>query len=232
MTTPVDERHEPQYTTHNGPSQPINLPHERSSDDGTVVGEEPLRHRSPGRHRSVSHLTIPVDDGGMDGLRGLGSPNSQTREEAHRFDDDLQMLHVEQQVSSADDRVSGEVGRAKSMHRSRSRREEPVDDFDVATNPLHEKAAIYKPPEHPNSNLGKIFKRIHGSSFIVRYVTYITPLVLILLIPLLLGALLFKNASVGGVELVWFSIWLEIVWLTLWASRVSLSVSVLALTAN
>lgn len=42
---------------------------------------------------------------------------------------------------------------------------------------------------------------------------------LILLIPLLLGALLFTNATVGGVELVWFMIWLEIVWLTLWAGR-------------
>jgi hypothetical protein len=226
MTTPVDERPEPQYHVQDGPSHPNILHQERSSDDGTFVGEEPLRHRSPGRHRSVSHLTIPVDDAGMDGLRGMGSPNSQTREEAHRFDDDLQMLHVEQQVSSAEDRVSGDVGRSKSMHRSRSRREEPVDDFDVATNPLHEKAALYKPPEHPNTNLGKIFKKLHGSSFIIRYVTYITPLVLILLIPLLLGALLFKNASVGGVKLVWFSIWLEIVWLTLWAGRVIVPIRV------
>jgi hypothetical protein len=224
MTTPIDERHEPQYSAHNGPPQLPHLQPARSSDDdGTVVGEGSFRNRSPGRHRSVSHLTIPVDDQGMDGLRGMGSPNSQTREAAHRLDDDLQMLHVEQQVSNAEEAASGDLRPSKSMHRSRSRRDEPVDDFDVATNPLHEKAALYKPPEHPNTNLGKIFKKIHGSSFIIRYVTYITPVVLILLIPLLLGALLFKNASVGGVKLVWFSIWLEIVWLTLWAGRVSIT---------
>jgi hypothetical protein len=96
-----------------------------------------------------------------------------------------------------------------------------VDEFDAATNPLHEKTQIYKPPEKPNSNLGKIFKRIHESSVIIRWMFYITPVTAILLIPLLLGALKFKNASVGGVKLIWFSIWLEIVWLTLWAGRVS-----------
>ena len=47
------------------------------------------------------------------------------------------------------------------------------------------------------------------------------PLVIVLLIPLLVGALAYPNASVGGVRLVWFSVWLEIVWLTLWAGRVS-----------
>ncbi|KAM3418217.1 hypothetical protein BST61_g4220 [Cercospora zeina] len=45
------------------------------------------------------------------------------------------------------------------------------------------------------------------------------PITLILLIPLLLGALVFKRATVGGVYLMWFMIWLEIVWLTLWAGR-------------
>ena len=49
---------------------------------------------------------------------------------------------------------------------------------------------------------------------------YITPPVLILLIPLLLGVFVFKTATVGGVRLQWFMIWLEIVWLTLWAGRI------------
>jgi hypothetical protein len=56
---------------------------------------------------------------------------------------------------------------------------------------------------------------------LVRYFVYITPLVLVILLPLLLGALLFKNATVGDVYLMWFCIWLEIAWLTLWAGRVS-----------
>ena len=47
-----------------------------------------------------------------------------------------------------------------------------------------------------------------------------TPLALILLIPLLIGVFLFEERKVGGVTMYWFMIWLEIVWLTLWASRI------------
>lgn len=47
------------------------------------------------------------------------------------------------------------------------------------------------------------------------------PVALILLIPLLLGALLFKDATVGGVDLMWFMVWLEVVWLSLWGGRVN-----------
>ena len=49
---------------------------------------------------------------------------------------------------------------------------------------------------------------------------YIVPLVVIILIPLLIGGLLFKRATVGGVRLLWFCVWLEIVWLTLWGGRI------------
>lgn len=63
--------------------------------------------------------------------------------------------------------------------------------------------------------------KVHESSIIIRYFTYIIPLVLILLIPLLLGGLVFKDANVGGVYLMWFMVWLEVVWLSLWAGRVS-----------
>lgn len=150
---------------------------------------------------------------------------SQAREVEYRLDDDLAMLQAERVVSSAQYlQVNGDpaVARSLSMQKSRSKRsgDHTVDEFDVNTTAVHEKTALYKPPEHPANNFAKFFKRIHESSFLVRYVLYISPLVLIFLIPLLLGALLFKNANVGGVELAWFCIWLEIVWLTLWAGRV------------
>ncbi|KAF2088305.1 hypothetical protein K490DRAFT_17091, partial [Saccharata proteae CBS 121410] len=142
---------------------------------------------------------------------------SHSREQAHRLDDDLQMLQIEREVSRQEDEK--EHSTTRSMHRSRSRREEPIDEFDVATNPLHEQAAVYRPPEHPTTNFAKFCIKIHNSSWLVRYATYIAPVVLIFLIPLLVGALAFPSSNVGGVKLVWFSIWLEIVWLTLWAGR-------------
>jgi hypothetical protein len=220
MTTPADEKSEfirPAYPP--GPSA------EKYSeeDEGTIVEDGSFQGHSRGRDRANSHLTLQISNqlGAGGSMRDMASP-SQSREQAHRLDDDLQMLQVEQAVSNLAAEQENDLGKTKSnIHRSRSRREEPIDDFDVATAPLHEKTAVYKPPEHPNTNVGKFFKKIHNSSWLVRYITYITPLVLVFLIPLLLGALVFKNASVGGVKLIWFSIWLEIVWLTLWAGRVS-----------
>ena len=145
---------------------------------------------------------------------------SARREQATRLEDDLMLLQAERVASRSTQGPEADGERA-SLSRSRSRRTDQVDEFDEATNPLHEKAAVYKPPESPNTKLSAFIKKLHQSSFIVRYFTYIAPLVLILLVPLLVGALKYPNASVGGVKLLWFSIWLEIVWLTLWAGRVS-----------
>lgn len=145
---------------------------------------------------------------------------SQTREQASRLNDDLTVLQIEQGLS-AQDTLERNQSITRSMTRQRSRREDLVDDFDAATNPLHEQAAKYKPPENPTTSFSKFFKKVHNSSWLVRYFTYITPMVLVILVPLLVGALAFEDANVGGVELVWFSIWLMIVWLTLWLGRVS-----------
>ena len=166
-----------------------------------------------------SHLQ--VDTTFQDFDKTSRSPSA-AREQALRLEDDLAVLEAERVASRSThgtekDARSGDV---HSLTRSRSRRAEDVDEFDEATNPLHEKAAVYNPPENPSTGVSKFIKRVHESSFIVRYFTYIVPLVLILLIPLLVGALAYPDASVGGVELLWFSVWLEIVWLTLWAGRV------------
>lgn len=153
-------------------------------------------------------------------MMAMRSPSA-AREQSLRLEDDLALLEAER-VASASTRDEGgtDEGNKSTLSRTRSRRSENVDEFDEATNPLHEKAAVYNPPEDPNTKLSVFIKRLHDSSFIVRYFTYIVPVVLLLLVPLLVGALAFPNANVGGVELLWFSVWLEIVWLTLWAGRI------------
>jgi len=215
------DRPEPTYEMHSSTHIPPSAAHQqRSSDDDTFVGEDLSPQRSNPAHpstraRASSHLT--VDTVHLGPARSLHSP-SQTREQASRLDDDLAMLQIERQVSNQEELERGQ-STSRSMRRQRSRRDDPVDDFDQATNPLHERTALYKPPENPSTKASRFIKKVHNSSWLVRYFTYITPLVLIILIPLLLGALKFKNASVGGVRLVWFCIWLEIIWLTLWAGR-------------
>lgn len=80
--------------------------------------------------------------------------------------------------------------------------------------------ASWSPPEKPTTKFAQLVVRIHQSSKLVRYFTYIVPVAVILLIPLLLGALVFPDASVGGVEMLWFCVWLMIAWLSLWGGRV------------
>ncbi|KAI8939977.1 hypothetical protein NX059_003701 [Plenodomus lindquistii] len=225
MTSPVHERPEPTYNMDSNQPPPNNR--QRSSDeDGTVVGE-PLsqQHSNTQDHtpveptnrlpRSGTHLTVETAHDTH--YKNAPSP-SQTREQASRLDDDLRLLAIERQLENEQSSERNQ-SLGHSMSRVRSRRENLVDDFDAATNPIHEQAAKYTAPENPSTSFSKFFKKIHGSSWLVRYFTYITPLVILILIPLLLGALLFEDANVGGVKLSWFSIWLMIVWLTLWAGR-------------
>lgn len=181
-----------------------------SSDEGTFVHEGSSDSANNKLKVDTSHQGIDAES------ESMRTPSAR-REQATRLEDDLLLLQAERVVSRSTQ--GPEDGDNASLSRSRSRRTERVDEFDEATNPLYEKAAAYTPPEKPNTKLAVFVKRIHQSSFIIRYFTYIAPLVIILLIPLLVGALAYPKASVGGVELMWFAIWLEIVWLTLWAGR-------------
>lgn len=208
MSSPVEERKtytEPKDKRKESDFSP-------TSDDGTYV-TEPDTDRDAGRLK-VDTTRYDHDDDEHPPLR---TPSAR-REEATRLEDDLMLLQAERLTSQSTGAPDDEHDH-NSIKRSRSRRSEAVDEFDEATNPLHEKTAIYKLPEKPNTQVAVFVKKLHQSSFLVRYLSYISPVVLLLLIPLLVGALRYPNASVGGVELMWFSIWLEIVWLTLWAGR-------------
>jgi len=201
MSTPVDEVPKLRFDPHG-------VGHLESSDDDNTYTPEGLH----------LHTSNDTQD---DSIR-RPSP-SQTRAQEYRLDDEMALLHAERVVSQAHgQQAAANMNNVASMSRSKSRRADDPDEFDVNTNPIHEKNALYRPPEHPTTKIAAVFKKIHESSFLVRYFTYIIPVVVILLIPLLLGALLFKSATVGGVYLLWFSVWLETIWLTLWLGRVSI----------
>ncbi|CEL04533.1 Putative Mechanosensitive ion channel family [Aspergillus calidoustus] len=211
MSTPVKEIPAPTYPEREERGRSTDS--SRTSDEGTYVHDG-------SRYNHGDHLRVDTtyDDGDM---RPSRSPSAR-REQAKRLEDDLAVLEAER-VASRSTHEGDKDARsdAHSLTRSRSRRAEEIDEFDEATNPLHEKAAVYNPPENPSTGVSKFIKRVHESSIFIRYFTYIVPLVLLLLIPLLVGALAYPDASVGGVELLWFSVWLEIVWLTLWAGRIA-----------
>lgn len=197
--------------------------HPSFADQGREQAQDPRRLRV--------QTSMPGTFAGS--INSMKSP-SQNREEMHRLEDDLRMFQVEQQISEAaaaaeEKRSKGETDTLErtttnaSFHRERSNviNNRDIDEFDEATNPIHETAKAYRPPAHPTTALARFIKMMHKKSFLIRYLTYITPVVLIILVPLLVGALLpaGQNLNVGGVSMLWFCIWLEIVWLTLWAGR-------------
>lgn len=222
MSTPIYEKEQYSFPAFE-PNQSASGPNDRrsSDEDGTLQGEPP--------DDAVDNTHLRVTTSYATGYEHLDRPHRDTspmspsaqREQSRRLEDDLEMLRAERVVSNAEKSNEESLGRSRSMGRSRSRTNaEPIDDFDVGTTPIHEKTKIYQPPANPTTKIAKFFKKIHNSSFLVRYFCYITPLVVLLLIPLLFGLLLFEQANVGGVRLFWFGIWLEIVWLTLWAARI------------
>lgn len=207
MSTPVEEIRQPQLAP---PQYPAgnNGRSSGSDDEGTLSNEYDRPERST------------TNDTNAQQFLGGKTSQSQSREQEQRLEDDLQMLQAERKVSrSQSQQASSALNRSMSINRSRSR-PEPVDQFDVNTNPIHEKASTFRPPEHPNGSFSRVFKRIHDSNWLIRYFMYIVPLVLVILIPLLIGGLVFKRATVGGVRLLWFCVWLEVVWLTLWGARI------------
>lgn len=102
------------------------------------------------------------------------------------------------------------------------------DSFDQkADHPAHLPASqrIAKPIKAPLTKLGKLFKWVHNFSMLTRWFLYITPIALILLVPVLIGALHRPSSggflTVAGVSLQWFAIWWEIIWLSLWAAKLA-----------
>ncbi|KAL8992997.1 MAG: hypothetical protein Q9188_007447 [Gyalolechia gomerana] len=69
------------------------------------------------------------------------------------------------------------------------------------------------------TQMGRIYDRILKFSVVTRYFVYVLPLALVIAIPIIIGATAKKNATLGGVRIVWFFSWLEIVWLSLWVSK-------------
>ena len=203
MSTPVYEKSQAEGAPSDG-----KVP---ASSESTFVNDGNDNNNNPER----IDTSVPPDPD------AYHSPLSEAREKATRLNDDLALLEAVREVSR---KSGGETGSSHHDTRSSfsrvSRRR--VDEFDEVTNPLHERAAMFNLPENPHTELARLIKKLHNSSIIVRYLCYITPLVVLLLIPLLVGALKFKHANVGGVRLLYFSIWLEIFWLTLWAGRVCL----------
>ncbi|KAI1495952.1 Mechanosensitive ion channel-domain-containing protein [Biscogniauxia marginata] len=146
---------------------------------------------------------------------------TESRDQAYRLVDDLTLLQAERAVSNE------ENGNGAPLHKSHTgirSNEAKSDVFNQAAPTV----TIGLPPEPP-SKLNKGFVLIKKLPRMVRYFFYSLPVTAILLIPVLLGRYLPDDqkpviGGPGGVDLLWFGIWLEVVWLSLWAARIVTSI--------
>ncbi|KAB5575706.1 Mechanosensitive ion channel-domain-containing protein [Coniochaeta sp. 2T2.1] len=179
----------------------------------SVCVQEPSHTATPARldtqNEKVDYTHLAPDQATL-------SPMADDRETAHRLVDDLELLRIERLVSQKENqshlsRRSGSRTRARTMR-------EPEDTFN--TTGVH--PTIHA--AHKSTVLTRLWTRINRFPRVFRYIAYLTPVSLLLLIPILLDiyAYDYQSKPVGGangVQLLWFGIWLQVVWLTLWAAR-------------
>lgn len=70
------------------------------------------------------------------------------------------------------------------------------------------------------NRMGRIYTKILNFSIVTRYMIYVAPLALILAIPIILYATVYRNKDIGGSDGKLFFIWIEIVWLSLWGCKI------------
>lgn len=132
-----------------------------------------------------------------------------------QLNDDLELLRAEQLISNQDH----DLEHSRSRSHNRSHHPEPEDAFnhidshDGPERKRNKDAALYK--------LWVFLKKFPR---FIRYIAYMLPVALLLLLPILTGAFAVDKrrhavGGNGGVDLMWFGIWLEIVWCSLWVTR-------------
>ncbi|KAI0471687.1 hypothetical protein GGR56DRAFT_85089 [Xylariaceae sp. FL0804] len=165
------------------------------------------------------HLALPTEADRYNTDPMNMSP-AESRDHANRLVDDLTLLKAERAISNEED---ADLQREYSRVRTRDSGKE-----DIFNQPAPETAIIGPPPEPP-SKVNLLFNLIRKLPRMVRYFLYSLPVTAVLLAPIFLGIYLPRDqqpiiGGPGGVQLLWFGIWLEIIWLSLWASRIVTSI--------
>ncbi|KAJ4388690.1 hypothetical protein N0V93_006149 [Gnomoniopsis smithogilvyi] len=147
---------------------------------------------------------------------------SESQENASRLMDDLELLRAER-LASREEKEEASRPRSRSLHPHRHRPEAPPEDaFDTLT--AQPQIPQTKPQVAPNV-FAKLFKSLRRFPRAIRYFVYAIPVAVVLLTPILLDVYALTDSDnpvggPGGLQLLWFGIWLEILWCSLWASRI------------
>lgn len=174
-------------------------------------------HDNPEKYRGGSQNPDAPHESDRHDLDSHYLTPTQSRGQATRLGDDLTLLQAERAVSNE------ESSARRSHSRARTNENEKEDVF----NQTVQGPAMGQ--LEPQSSLRKIFKLVKNLPRFFRYFLNALPVTAILLIPIFLGIFLDPASQAviggpGGVQLLWFGIWLEVVWLSLWAARIVTSI--------
>lgn len=70
------------------------------------------------------------------------------------------------------------------------------------------------------TQLGRMYRSILNSSLLIRYLIYITPIAVLIAVPIIVSATVVRGATIGGVTVYWFFAWIEVIWLSLWVAKI------------
>ncbi|XRM48688.1 hypothetical protein ABZX51_011603 [Aspergillus tubingensis] len=81
--------------------------------------------------------------------------------------------------------------------------------------------SLEDPEDGTVTRMGRFYQAILNYSVLTRYFIYVAPLAILLAIPIIVGATVAQDATIGGVTLPWFWFWIEIVWISLWLCKLA-----------
>ena len=82
--------------------------------------------------------------------------------------------------------------------------------------------AAYDHQDDGLTKIGNFLWKIHSTSILTRYALYILPVAMILAIPLILAATLYRDSwNAGYVSLLGLFVWIEILWVSLWIAKLT-----------
>ncbi|KAF5393511.1 hypothetical protein D9757_000597 [Collybiopsis confluens] len=94
--------------------------------------------------------------------------------------------------------------------------EHSYEEFDSRN--ASESHLVYAEGDLPDNKMAKMYQYLLNVSVATRWFLFITPVLALLWIPGIVGLTSFPKATIWGVKLIWWSIWLSVVWGGWWIS--------------
>lgn len=75
------------------------------------------------------------------------------------------------------------------------------------------------PEDGTITRMGRFYQRVLNFSIVTRYLIYVLPLSVLIAVPIIVGQTAAPDATIGGVGITWFFLWIEVVWWSLWVGK-------------